>query len=437
MRVGYYWLAKSEEPLSQDSPEVVKFFEELIENDMIEFSEPKKESSLVGRHNTKELRSFTDKAKENNLSINEYIKYKLKHENLELSWLKPLLQENTIIKGFKISEKPYTYIHQNLFQSKFKLTRETSRTESLFILDYTRDKKDKLYLCKKRSFNPLKFRLVLKSHEENQIIGIINVDIIDKKPQIKIPVSDYRIGHVLFKESESRNYDTLSDYHLNNFECQEWSTLPSKKHLRIEWFNERVSRVNSLKNKMFPVTIESYFRVKFRSCLNRNNTGWREVFSVIGPDHATEFKKTKDGLKSYFGSLKIPFDFLKDEYCPNQTRIEFDENALEPTNVYLSTHTSKKGGLYIKVRSYNYSDFLTYNYGFDTRQGWAYGYEEFEEYHAEWGYPSHKIEKEWQELLEKGRISQAEEKSSYQNDRYLDDYDAYADTDMGDPRGWW
>ena len=63
MRAGYYWLAKSEEPLSQDSPEVVKFFEELIENDMIEFSEPKKESSLVGRHNTKELRSFTDKAK--------------------------------------------------------------------------------------------------------------------------------------------------------------------------------------------------------------------------------------------------------------------------------------------------------------------------------------------------------------------------------------
>ena len=155
MRVGYYWLAKSEEPLSNDSPEVVKFFEELIENDMIEFSEPKKESSWLDKLNTKELRSFIDKAKENNLSINEYIKYKLKHENLELSWLKPLLQENTIIKGFKISEKPYTYIHQNLFQSKFKLTEETSRTESLFILDYTRDKKDKLYLCLKRSFNHL------------------------------------------------------------------------------------------------------------------------------------------------------------------------------------------------------------------------------------------------------------------------------------------
>ena len=53
MRVGYYWLAKSEEPLSQDSPEVVKFFEELIENDMIEFSEPKKESSWLDKLNTK------------------------------------------------------------------------------------------------------------------------------------------------------------------------------------------------------------------------------------------------------------------------------------------------------------------------------------------------------------------------------------------------
>lgn len=53
MRVGYYWLAKSEEPLSQDSPEVVKLFEELIENDMIEFSEPKKESSWLDKLNTK------------------------------------------------------------------------------------------------------------------------------------------------------------------------------------------------------------------------------------------------------------------------------------------------------------------------------------------------------------------------------------------------
>ena len=305
----------------------------------------------------------------------------------------------------------------------------------MFILDYTRDKKDKLYLCLKRSFNPLKFRLALKSHEENQIIGIINVDVIDKKPHIKIPVSDYRIGHVRFKETESINYDTLSDYHLDNIELQGWSNLPNKNIISIEWFNEQVSRVNSLKNKMFPVTIESYFRVKFRSCLNRNNAGWREVFSVIGPDHATEFKKTKDGLKSYFGSLKIPFDFLKDEYNPNQTRIEFDENALEPTNIYLSTHTSKNGGLYIKVRSYNYSGFLTYNYGFGNYG--AYGYNEFIEYFAEWGNPLHKVKKDWQKFKEKSRKTQAEAKWSRQNDRDIKDYDAYADTDMGDPRGRW
>ena len=136
-------------------------------------------------------------------------------------------------------------------------------------------------------------------------------------------------------------------------------------------------------------------------------------------------------------SIDIGLDFLKDEYNPNQTRNEFDENDLEPTNIYLSTHTSKKGGLYIKVRSYNYSDFLTYNYGFDTWQGGAYGYEEFEECHAEWGYSSHKIEKEWQELLEKKRISQAKEKSSRQYDRDIQDYDAYGDTDLGDPGGWW
>ena len=450
MRIGYYWLAKSEEPLSKDSPEVVKFFEELIENDMIEFSEPKKESSLVDRHNTKELRSFIDKAKENNLSINEYIKYKLKHENLELSWLKPLLQENTIIKGFKISEKPYTYIHQNLFQRKFKLTKESRWRymepnvldshwqKNLFILDYTNDKKDKLYLCLKRSFNPLNFRLVLKSHEENQIIGIINLDVsvdgkkIDKNTHIKIPASDYRIGHFKFKKSEFINFDTLSDYHLNKLESEGGLTLPNKKKISIKQLNEEVAKVNSLKDKMIPVTIESYFRVAFRSCLIRNSSEFGEVFSVIGPDHAKEFEKTKAvrfsiyiaGLKSYFGSINIPFDFLKEEYKLYQPRIEFEENILEPTNTYLSTHTSQKGALYIKVVSANYSDFLTYNYDFDTC-------------HAEWGYPSHKIEKEWQELLEKKRISQAKEKSSRQYDRDIQDYDAYGDTDLGDPGGWW
>ena len=131
------------------------------------------------------------------------------------------------------------------------------------------------------------------------------------------------------------------------------------------------------------------------------------------------------GLKSYFGSINIPFDFLKEEYKLYQPRIEFEENILEPTNTYLSTHTSQKGGLYIKVVSANYIGFLTYKNAY------------IEEAWAERGWSLHKIEKEWQELWREERISQAKEKSSYQNDRYLDDYDAYADTDMGDPRGRW
>ncbi len=155
MKVGYYWLAKSGEPIFQYSPEVVKFFKELIENDLIEFPLQKKKGKMVRmgfRH----------------LSIKEYLRIPHVFKHLELNDVLPFLKDNTIIKGFKISEKPYTYIHQNLFQSKYKLTKEISEfSDSLFLLDYTRDKKDKLYLCLERSFSPHKFRFVLKSEDTN------------------------------------------------------------------------------------------------------------------------------------------------------------------------------------------------------------------------------------------------------------------------------
>lgn len=154
MKVGYYWLAKSGEPISQHSPEVVKFFKELIENDMIEFP-PQKTRKMV-------------RISSSHLSIKEYLIKQNLFKHLELSDVSPFLKDNTIIKGFKISEKPYTYIHQNLFQSKYKLTKEISEfSDSLFLLDYTGDIKDKLYLCSERSFSPSKFRFVLKSEETN------------------------------------------------------------------------------------------------------------------------------------------------------------------------------------------------------------------------------------------------------------------------------
>ena len=154
MKIGYYWLAKSGEPISQHSPEVVKFFKELIENDMIEFP-PQKTRKMV-------------RISSSHLSIKEYLIKQNLFKHLELFDVLPFLKDNTIIKGFKISEKPYTYIHQNLFQSKYKLTKEISEfSDSLFLLDYTGDKKDKLYFCHKRSFSPDKFRFVLKSEETN------------------------------------------------------------------------------------------------------------------------------------------------------------------------------------------------------------------------------------------------------------------------------
>lgn len=354
-----------------------------------------------------------------------------------MDWFLPLLEENTIIKGFKITDKPYTNVHQNLFQDKVKFSsQEFPCNGNQFILEQTNCKSDKLYLCKLKTLNPNKFRLVLKTHKENQVVGIIPLEFfykdsgkkLDEYSQIKIPVCEYEIGHIKFNKSKNIDFITLSDYHLNNLSSngitylKDKKTIISKKQLDLQ-----VSKVRRQKNKMISVTLESYIRVKFRSYLKKNNSGGR-VFSIIGPNHAKDFKKTKAGLKSYFGFLKIPFDFLKNEYNPDQKSIEFDENAFQPTNVYLSTHTSKKGGLYIKVVSYNYSNLLTYN---DNSS------QQFKQYYAELGYPPQKIEKKWQQHLEEERISIAEEKSWRANERYMDDYDPYGDTDLGNPNGWW
>ena len=522
MRLGYYWLKKNGKPYSQKSPEVVKFFEELVENDMIEFSVEEKVRSLSYK-NLSCTTGFKDRSKEKGLSIKEYVKFllenpdeqaspkfkskikdtwyyrtavwakkhfyndmyeaktketwcflkkqkfcqyenskkmikvisfeellevdlrmyelqmnqlitkkefiqeKLKNGKFDWEWFFPLLEENTIIKGFKISNNPYTNSHQNLFQKKIKLSSLERNHVNRFLLNQTKDKKHKLYLCKKMSFNPKKSRLVLKSHKEDKIIGIIPLNVtvegkkIDKNTHVKIPVSDYKIGHLKFN-SEYTGFETISDYHLNALESDGWLALPNKKNISIKQLNNLVKRnVNSLKEKMISVTIESYIRVKFRS-INRDNSGRTIVPSVIGNSAAIEFKKTKTGLNSYFGNLylKSSFDFLSDNY-------DYKNSFKRPINFYLSTNISKKGNLYIKVINENQSKPRNTNvYYFDN----YFNYEDLLSRLSEKGYSLKEVDEE----MKRRRKADIEEQRIQ---RDIDEYDPYADTDLGDPRGRW
>ena len=277
------------------------------------------------------------------------------------------------------------------------------------------------------SFNPKKSRLVLKSHKEDKIIGIIPLNVtvegkkIDKNTHVKIPVSDYKIGHLKFN-SEYTGFETISDYHLNALESDGWLALPNKKNISIKQLNNLVKRnVNSLKEKMISVTIESYIRVKFRS-INRDNSGRTIVPSVIGNSAAIEFKKTKTGLNSYFGNLylKSSFDFLSDNY-------DYKNSFKRPINFYLSTNISKKGNLYIKVINENQSKPRNTNvYYFDN----YFNYEDLLSRLSEKGYSLKEVDEE----MKRRRKADIEEQRIQ---RDIDEYDPYADTDLGDPRGRW
>lgn len=352
----------------------------------------------------------------------EFIKKKLKKSKFNLDWFFPLLEENTIIKGFQISETPYTNKHQNLFQKKIKLSSTDSEPVNSFLLVKTDNKKDELFLDFKRSFNPNKFRLVLKSHKEDRVVGIIPLKIsIDGKKElsandhINIPASKYEVGHIKFNKIKNIDFINLSDYHLNNLEIKGWSSLPDKTSISLDVLNKIVEKTKkNYENKMIPVTVESYFRVKFRSFKPEKYNCLRVVFSIIGNSLARDFKKTKTGLKSYFGDIKIPFDFLEDNYDENQL------NCINtPVNFYQSTHTSKKGGLYIKVLSWK----------FVSNDSERESFESLLRRLSEKGYTLKEVEEKWKQKEADRIAAEKADIQDYYYNKMIDDYDPWDGTD--------
>ena len=165
---------------------------------------------------------------------------------------------------------------------------------------------------------------------------------------------------------------------------------------------------------MIPVTVESYFRVKFRSFKPEKYNCLRVVFSIIGNSLARDFKKTKTGLKSYFGDIKIPFDFLEDNYDENQL------NCINtPVNFYQSTHTSKKGGLYIKVLSWK----------FVSNDSERESFESLLRRLSEKGYTLKEVEEKWKQKEADRIAAEKADIQDYYYNKMIDDYDPWDGTD--------
>lgn len=532
MRIGYYILRKGKLLFSQDSEEVLYFFKDLLENDMIEFPVEEK----VKPTSFKEipyLKNFKKDAEKQGLNVAEYVRYlltnsekqisknryppflkikdtwnyrvaiwavdnfynpplndckinwvfvkkktilssrdfksnhiakkiyissfeellninldqyepernqkikklsyikdRLKTEKFSLEWFLPLLEENTIIKGFKITDEPYTNVHQNLFQDKVKFSsQEFPCFPNQFILERTNCKSDKLYLCKLRTLNPTKFRLVLKTHKENIIVGVLPLNLsidgkkVNNKTEISIPTTEYEIGHlkINIKKDGVKQIKVFSDFHLNHLFNRNFISITKGYRIGIDQLNKRVEIIRYAKDENIRVTFESFIRVLLRKnfdvrCWNDSLISDNGLPSIIGQSKAKEFENLNFGevkdVNHYFGKI-LDFSFLDKEFTKSNNK----QNA----NLYLGTYVSKKGSLYVKVISANYDDFINYRSS-DSNMFW--------QNRAERGWSSDEIEKEREEK------EWLWDETEYYEDQN-DDYDAYGDTDLGNPNGWW
>ena len=322
-------------------------------------------------------------------------------------------------------------MHQNLFQDKVKFSsKEFPCFPNQFILEQTNCKSDKLYLCKLRTLNPNKFRLVLKTHKENIIVGVLPLNLsidgkkVNDKTEISIPTSEYEIGHLKININEEgvKQTKVLTDFNLNYLSNRGSVKITKECRIGVDQLNKRVKLIKNEKNKKIRVTLESYIRVILQ---NNFFSFWNSLLydgglpSIIGQSIAKEFKKLRVGefknVSHYFGEI-LDFSFLDKDFKKSEKR--------QNINHYLGTYVSKKGNLYVKVLSANYDDFINYD-GRDRNM--------YLQNRAERGWTLDRIKKDMPPLKDPFGGNQDDDYFDWQND----DYDPYGDTDLGNPNGWW
>lgn len=162
MRIGHFLLKNSKnEPVNWGMNDAINFVKELIiENHISLPSDLDKIELLRAMENTHNIKGFLDK----------------------------LLTENHEIRGFRMGKpllsvilKNHLYKDQILISPEVPYIKFGNNSEdnfpipNFFMLEKSHSNNDILYLCKERTLTPQNFVLVLKTHKENKVFGVISL----------------------------------------------------------------------------------------------------------------------------------------------------------------------------------------------------------------------------------------------------------------------
>jgi hypothetical protein len=186
MRIGHFLLKNSKnEPVNWEMTDAINFVKELIINDHI---------ALPSNFDKMKLLNTIDKT--------HHIK----------GILDTLLTENHEIRGFKMVKPLLSVILKNhLHKEQILISPEVPYLKSgndfednypipnFFMLEKSNSNSDILYLCKERTLTPKNFVLVLKSHKENKVFGVISL--LDPKTNETLKVSDPLAKALLSKKN--------------------------------------------------------------------------------------------------------------------------------------------------------------------------------------------------------------------------------------------
>ena len=346
------------------------------------------------------------------ISILEYIKTRIKANGFDdyLNWFINLLDENMAINGFKMTKNPYCKQHQNLFQDNYKIEGNLYWDQLInqeefinsFILEKTDKKEDILYLCKKRSCNPYNFRLVLKSHQENNIIGILfpknDGNLIKKELQVEVPIDILEIEHFMQFSDEDIFRDYLSKERKQLIET------------KIQLKDKGVSKTW--------ISVQGFFRGGLK--------GKGLIECEIGNKRAEKIKKIKLKGKEtnvYFGTI---------------IKLKFDNNFVnEPPEQncfgqFLRTCISKQGIIYFMVY-YVLDSWLKYG---ETKTYEMPPFNLYEEKYAEQGYSEEEINNMYRNEEAKNIQSYRNDQLSERNDLNWNNYNDQLDMDQQSQDFW-
>ena len=225
MRIGYYFgvpgiaVDKHIGFLSWKSGITRSIIERLIEHENIPI--------VPEAINFKQLNEECEKLGVKLIHLEKHSKIEIKHKILSLIkfgidlkiLLRIILIENHPIIGFSISKKKYTsniesrFVNMSLdeFQMVTGIHSDDDYSNQ-YLLKYNIDSNKTLYLCKEKTLNPINFRLVLKTHEENFVRGLFILSPIE----LEI-LKDIDVDPIIAFETLLKNYEEKTGKKYINF----------------------------------------------------------------------------------------------------------------------------------------------------------------------------------------------------------------------------